>query len=288
MVKTLSIRNPIFRRIWLSGALLVIAALLPFVAGCDDEDPVVVVDDTPPFPPDGVFSVTGDDVVTIYWNANWEDDLAGYAVFRNDQPDGLYSHVSDVAADQTWYDDFDVINGETWFYAVLAFDEDNNESDLSYELVFDTPRPEGFDLVLNNFMGQSALSGYDFSSLTGTAQPFDSPSTDIYFGVENNVNTIFTTSGVDIQDYGWFELESVDWAPDDGWAPSGRAEAIIGHSYVVQVAVPGNPGLYNYAKFEVTAVSPTFVRMDWAYQPSRTEYGNRELAPGATTGGASK
>ena len=285
MVKTLSIRNPIFRRLWLSGALLVIAALLPFVAGCDDEDPVVVIDDTPPFPPDGVFSVTGDDVVTIYWNANWEGDLAGYAVFRNDQPDGLYSHIDDVPADQTWYDDFDVLNGETWFYAVLAFDEDNNESDLSYELVFDTPRPEGFDLELNDFMGQnSAESGYDFSSLTGIAQPYNGVGTDVYFGVENGVNTIFATNGVEIQDYGYFELDGVDWAPDDGWAPSGRVEAIIGHSYIVQIPVTGIPGLFNYAKFYVSAVSPSLTIIDWAYQPSRSEYGNRELTPGPTGG----
>jgi hypothetical protein len=272
----------------LSGAALVVTiALLPFVAGCDNkEDPVVIVeDDTPPFPPDGVFSVTGDQVVSIYWNANWEQDLAGYAVFRNDQADGFYSHVSDVPADQTYYDDADVINGETWFYAVLAFDEANNESELSYELVHDTPRPAGTDLVLYDFMGQnSALSGYDFNSLTGTAQPQSSGSTDIYFGVLNGVNTIFTTSGVDIQDYGLIELDGVDWAPESGWAPSGRAEAIIGHSYVVRIAVVGNPGAFNYAKVYVSAVSPTLVRLDWAFQPSLEPiYGNRELMLGGAS-----
>lgn len=288
MDKTLSIRNPINRLKWLSGAILVIAALvLPFVAGCGNEDPVVVknTDDTPPFPPDGVFSVTGDNLVTIYWNANWEDDLAGYAVFRNDQEDGYYTHIADVPADQTWYDDTDVINGETWFYAVLAFDKANNESDLSYELVFDTPRPAGFNLVLFDFMGQSnALSGYDFSSLSGTAQPYGLVSTDIYFGVENGANTIFTTNQVNIQDYGLIDLDGVDWAPESGWAPSGRAEAIEGHSYIVQIV--GSQGI-NYAKFFVKAVSPSSVTVDWAYQPERGAYSGRELTPGPQ-GGASK
>ncbi len=282
MDKKLNIRNPIYRK-WMSGALLVFAiAFLPFVAGCDDEDPVVVIDDSPPFPPDGVFSVTGDELVTIYWNANWEGDLDGYAVFRNDEAEGLYAHLADVSADQTFYDDTDVINGETWFYAVLAFDEVGNESDLSYELVFDTTRPEGFDLVLFDFMGQnSGLSGYDFSSLSGAAQPQASSSTDIYFGVDSGVNTVFTAAGVDVQDYGLIDLEGVDWAPDSGWAPSGRVEAIIGHSYIVRI-VDNPSGDKHYAKFYVKAVSVALVSLDWAYQ---IDLDNPELAPG---GGASQ
>lgn len=289
MKQALRIRNPINRLKWLSGAILVIAALvLPFVAGCGNDDPVVVEnkDNTPPFPPDGVFSVTGDGLVTLYWNANWEDDLAGYAVFRNDQPDGAYTHIADVPADQTWYDDTDVINGETWFYAVLAFDKANNESDLSYELVFDTPRPAGDNLILFDFMGQSsALSGYDFSSLSGAAQLYTLGSTDIYFGVENGANTVFTTNQVDIQDYGYMEnLDVVDWAPEQGWAPSGRAEAIEGHGYVVRIM--GSQGI-NYAKFRVKAVSPSSVTIDWAYQPERGTYSGRELTPGPG-GGASR
>jgi hypothetical protein len=271
-------------RLRLSGAALVIAiALLPFVAGCDKkEDPVVIVeDDTPPFPPDGVFSVTGDEVVSIYWNANWEDDLAGYAVFRNDQADGYYTHVSDVPVDQTYYDDTDVNNGETWYYAVLAFDNAGNESDLSYELVFDTPRPAGYDLVLFDFTGQnSGLSGYDFSSVSGTAEPQADGSTDIYFGVQAGVNTIFTNAGASIQDYGLIDLDGVDWAPESGWAPSGHAEAIIGHSYVIRIV--GSQGR-NYAKVFVKDVSAASVTLDWAYQQSLN---NPELVPPA--GGASR
>jgi hypothetical protein len=301
MAKILSIRKTKMSWKWLSGALLVVViALPPFVAGCSDEDPVVCVggEDTPPFPPDGVFSITGNKVVTIYWNANWEEDLAGYAVFRNDQPDGYYTHIADVDWDAfcddqnslVCYDDTNLNNGQTYFYAVLAFDEAGNESDLSFELVHDTPRPEGTNLELYSFMGQNSdQSGYDFSSLTGAAQPDTSSSTDIYFGVEGTVNTIFTSRGdeVMIQDYGLIDLEGVDWAPKSGWAPSGRAEAIIGHSYIVQIQKDGNPGAFNYAKIFVSAVSPTLVRLDWAYQPSDEEvYGNRELTP--LGGGASR
>jgi hypothetical protein len=294
-----SIRNPMNLRKRLSGALLVVVAVafIPFVAGCGDEDPVVVkehdsVDETPPFPPDGVFSVTGDRMVTIYWNANWEEDLAGYAVFRDDDGDDYYDHIADVPWDafvdppynsQLSFDDTNLDYNHTYFYAVLAFDEANNESELSYEFVHDTPRPEGFDLVLfDEFMGQDVSSGYDFSDLSGSAEPQADGSTDIYFGVvdngERNVNTILTNAGASIQDYGLIDLVDVDWAPVSGWAPSGRVEAIIGHSYVVRIV--GQQGT-NYAKFEVTDVSNDSVTLNWAYQPSLDpDYGNRELAPG--------
>jgi hypothetical protein len=305
-----SIRNPMNLRMSMSGALLAVIAIafLPFVAGCGDEDPVVVkdnddfVENTPPFPPDGVFSVTGDRMVTIYWNANWEADLAGYAVFRDDDNDGWYDHIADVdwyefcdhpydhlvnTVDESilCYEDTNLEYDRTYFYAILAFDEANNESELSYEVVYDTPRPEGFDLVLFDFMGQSSgLSGYDFSDTTGTAEPQADGSTDIYFGVVDNgerlINTIFTNAGAAIQDYGLIELDDVHRAPVSGWAPSGRVEAIKDHSYVIRIAGAGGN---NYAKIQVTDVSNDSVTLNWAYQPSLD---NIELIPPGPGGGS--
>jgi hypothetical protein len=60
-------------------------------------------------------------------------------------------------------------------------------------------------------------------------------------------------------------LIAVDWAPvDNGWAPSKRAEAIVGHSYIVRVL--DGQGDFNMAKFIVKNVTNTNVTMDWAYQ----------------------
>jgi hypothetical protein len=79
-------------------------------------------------------------------------------------------------------------------------------------------------------------------------------------------------SGVDIQDYGLIDLIGVDWAPvADGWAPSKKAEAIAGHSYIVRVF---NGTDYNYAKFFVNGAPTSSVTLDWAYQ---TAAGNPEL-----------
>lgn len=266
MTHHLRIRNPIDRAIRLSGAVAAVAAvMLPFVAGCEDDNPVVVADD-PPFPPDGVFSITGDGVVSIYWNANWEKDLAGYVVYRSTDNPGPYFELDRVPADQTWYDDTDVINGETWFYAVTAVDRANQESELSEETVFDTPRPEGFNLVLvEPELGQDlSMAGYDFSSLSGTPQSGLASTTDIYFEWVGGVKYLRTTTGVDIQDYGLIDLEFVDWAPDTGWSPSGQAEAIVGHSYIVRIL--DGQGDFNMAKVHVKTFGLNNVTLDWAYQ----------------------
>jgi len=285
----------------LSGTLATMAvAVLPLLGGCGNDNPVAVVgaDTTAPFPPNGVFSITGDGVVSVFWNANQDQrDLAGYAVYRSSTDVGPYNHLSDVSASTTQYDDFNVTNGQTWYYAVTAFDRADNESKLSKELVFDTPRPAGTGLTLFDFVGQNnSLGGYDFSSVSGAAQAWNAATTDIYFGVANGVNTLFVAAGVDIQDFGWVGLDPgttaldlVDWAPDQGWAPSGAVEVIPGHAYVVRII--DGPGDAHYAKLLVRSVTnPNVsadarkVTVDWAYQVASN---NQELAPGAR-GGASK
>jgi len=275
MTLHLRTRNPIDRVARLSGAVAAVAALtLPFVAGCEDEGPVAVVD-TPPFPPDGVFSVTGDGVVTIYWNANLEPDLAGYGVYRSTTEPGPYFLLDDVPSDQTSFDDVDVVNGETWFYAVTAVDRAGNESELSPELVFDTPRPEGFSLVLVELGQDPSRAGYDFSSLSGVSQAANLGTTDIYFESTGGVHYIRRArAGVDIQDYGVIDLVSVDWAPDTGWAPSGSVEAIVDHSYIVRIV--NGQGDSNWAKFFVRNFGANTVTLDWAYQAVPN---NPELIP---------
>lgn len=285
MTHQLRMRNPIDRATRMSGAASAVAAvmlMLPFVAGCDDESPVVV--DAPPFPPDGVFSVTGDGVVTIFWNPNQELDLQGYRVYRSVANPGPYFPLADVSASTTAFDDFDVVNGETWFYAVTALDVNDHESELSLDTVFDTPRPEGFNLVLVDLGQDPSRAGYDFSSLSNSSQAASLGTTDIYFESTGGVNYVVAAdlpSVVDIQDYGVIDLVAVDYAPETGWAPSKRAEAIVGHSYIVRV-IDGQ-GDFNMAKFEVKEVTTDNVRMDWAYQAVDNEL---ELSRVAPIGGA--
>lgn len=234
-------------------------------------DTVIITPNTPPYPPDGVFSVTGDGLVSIYWKPNWENDLAGYGVYRSGD-NIVFNLLADVPSNQTYYNDYDVTNGETWYYAVTAFDLVGFESDLSHEIVFDTPRPEGFGLVLADYLVQDDQSGYDFD--TESRQASGLGTTDIYFGLEGAIPYLFTNSGVDIQDYGLIDLIDVDWAPWVGWAPSGRAEVIPDHSYIIRISDQGH---WNYAKVEVRSTTTQSVTLDWAYQPVLDL---PELAPG--------
>jgi hypothetical protein len=264
-------------------SFLAIVAFLPvslLLAGCQEEV-VEVAADLPPSAPDGVFSITGDLAITICWNPNPEPDIAGYDIYWNDQPTGVFEYVASVGANEFCYTDTDVEYQTTYFYAVAARDNKGQQSELSYEDVFDTPRPERVGLVLFDYLGpSSASSGYDFSNwLTGTPQAWDDPGTDVYFGAPNGVPTLFADqgAGVDIQDYGYIELVDVNWAPLGGWAPSGRAELIAGHSYIVRIV--NTSGRFNMAKVYVASVSVASVTLDWAYQ---LDENNPELAPGVS------
>jgi hypothetical protein len=291
-----NIRNPKGRFGQVSGTLfaMAIAIVFPIVAGCTSEcnecpDPAGT--NAPPFPPVGVFSITGDGQVEICWLDNQENNFVeGYAVYRDDNKDGLYDWIADVDWADLCYTDTDVNNGDTYYYAVLAFDWENRESELSFEDVDDTPRPEGFDVVLRDYLGQSpTTSGWGFESRS--VQAWDDITTDIYFGTltdqqtASDVSFIFTAAEVDIQDYGFIETAEqfrvfVDWAPTQGWASLERVEAVDRHAYIVRTRSGGT----NYAKIWLKSVTNSQVTLDWAYQEAED---NPELSPGAK-GGASR
>jgi len=253
---------------WLPLAVLALGSL----SCCDDECDCVVVDRIAPAPPIGVFSVTGDEIVEIYWWQNTERDLAGYNIYWNDIDEtGPYDLLA--TTDQSFYKDRGLQNGVTYFYIVTAFDRAGNES-LASEVIFDTPRPEGFNLKLYNFElrhlgGSFLLNGYDFSARRRT--DYTEGSTDIYFGHEGGLYLMYGKGDENwIQDAGYIPLVDVNWAPEEGWSGTGTVELIRGHSYIVWTESN------NFAKFEVIELTGEYVVIDWAYQEAK---GNPELVP---------
>jgi hypothetical protein len=255
--------------------LMLIAIAGALIAGCHDDNPVVVRDVTPPAAPRGFYSVTGDHQVYLHWLDNTESDVAGYRIYQGDCASGPSCPYTAVG--MTTGNSFTVsglANGVTKYYAVAAYDRAGNESDLSYEDVFDTPRPEGFDAQLTNFVDQPAAAGWDFSAYS--VRPSGDPATDMYFGYNGTTYLMFVPDyGTDIQDAGYAStLDAVDFAPISGWSPTGTVELIEGHCYVVWTRDD------HYAKFQVTSITPpgpatpARVRFDWAYQ---VDPGNREL-----------
>jgi hypothetical protein len=258
--------------------LIPLAVLL---AGCDDNT-TSVRDVTPPAAPRGVRTITGDQEVFIDWLANTEPDVAGYFVYAGSCASG--SCAQRVGATTgTSLVVTGLANGVTRYFSVTAYDRAGHESDLSYEIVYDTPRPEGFGRVLSNYLDTSAGTGYDFSQYTTRA--WDDTLTDMYFGYNGTFYQMFVPDfQTDIQDAGYATtLDAVDWAPASGWSPTGTVELIVGHCYVVWTRDD------HFAKFRVTDLrpgasgSPARVTFDWAYQVAQ---GNPELrARKAKTGG---
>ena len=78
-------------------------------------------DRTPPAEPGGLTAAAGNGFISLDWNDNTEDDLAGYNLYRNGEllSDGL---------DESAYNDNDVVNGVTYTYVVTATDHNGNES----------------------------------------------------------------------------------------------------------------------------------------------------------------
>ena len=257
--------------------LLPLLALGILLGGCSEKTTAPVA---PPAAPRGLYSVTGDRQVTLVWLANTESDLAGYRVYEAPCATGKdcpYERIAAFSApansQYVQYVVTGLTNGVKRYYAVAAVNRAGVESALSYDDVHDTPRPAGTGLVLNNFMVYTRDVGYDFSAFARTNTT--DPPADIFFGYYEDTTgfvhqQIFVPDySTDIQDAGYVStLDMVDFAPDSGWSPSGTVEAIQGHAYVVWTREN------NFAKFRVTAVGPTQVTLDWAYQ---TDPGNGEL-----------
>jgi len=256
-------------------AFLCIIALFGLILGCGSEDESPVQADTePPAIPRGVKSITGDGQVIVEWFPNGEADLAGYNIWRDDNGDEEFDLLAEVSADSSSFIDEEVINGRTYSYAVSAVDYDGNESELSPEQVFDTPRPSGNNVTLNDFNLTPARSGFDFSHPAKGAITWDLPAADVYFGFDTVVNVpyLYSDNLTEMQDMGYREyFDEVDVSPVRGFTTE-FVELIEGHVYIL--LTPDG----HFAKIHIIAVSDAAITFDWAYQ---IDPGNVQLAPAA-------
>jgi hypothetical protein len=247
------------------------------VAGCNDTTKPA----TPPAAPRGLYSVTGDRSVTLHWLSNTEGNVTGYRIYEATCPDGStcpYDRVGTVGASATSFTVTGLTNGQTRYFAVAAYNSQNRESDLSYETVYDTPRPEGIDAVVDNYRGNPRhplAAAWDVASAGNRS--LSDPLADIIYSDTRGYAEIYAGAGTDIQDAGYSTtLDHVDYAPSTGWSPTQTVEAIVGHCYVVWTRD------YNYAKFRITGINGTAVAFDWAYQ---TDPNNGELKARPVHGG---
>jgi hypothetical protein len=223
--------------------------------GCEYR--IVEPDVTPPSIPQGISTIAEDGQIEIFWISNTEPDLAGYNIYVSYAYDGRYQLLGSTT--RPYFLHHGANNGQTYYYALSAYDVNGNESVLTPELISETPRPEGYAALLRNFRDNPALGGYDFS--TYSVGPYNDQYTDVYFEFYNGVSYFNVWEDTDIQDMGYTNsLDDIAEAPTSGWSPTKDVIVIPGHTYVIWTWDN------HYAKVRVTEMSSSRVKFDWAYQ----------------------
>jgi len=253
-------------RLFFSGTFLFTILL---ITGCDH---LRDYDNTPPSKPRNISTVTGDNRVDLYWDKNPERDVAGYNVYYSYSYNGKYTLIGSTQSNN--YIDDGAKNGTTYYYAVSAYDYDGNESDLSEDVVYDTPRPEGFNQAIFDYYKSPNNAGYDFSKYL--VLPYNDTNADMFF--ENYNGTFYINvwaKDSDLQDMGQTQdIWDISYAPMGGWIPVKQgenvkyAQAIVGHTYVIWTWDN------HFAKVRIKNITNERMVFDWAYQLVE---GNREL-----------
>lgn len=244
---------------------LVIAAAALFITACEVNDPYnhYYVDTTPPAPPEGVVVYNGDSRADIAWFHNREEDVAGYNVYYSDTYDGRYTLIGSTS--DNYFVDHDASNGVEIYYGVAAYDYNGNESELSYDVAYAIPRPEGFNAAIYDYINFPDNAGYSFT--TYSVVPFDDLSADFFF--ENYQGTYYLNvwDDSDIQDMGaTTDIYDIPYAPETGWSQTKDARAKVGHTYVIWTWDN------HFAKIRVKNITRDRIVFDWAFQ----------LVPGST------
>jgi hypothetical protein len=221
-------------------------------------------DERPPSPPENVRSINGDERVDIYWDPNPERDVIGYNVYYSYSYDGKYKLIGNTSS--THFIDYDANNGVTYYYAVTAYNYDGIESDLSKDEVYNTPRPEGFNVSIFDYRTSPNNSGYSFAK--NLIYSFNNKETDFFFENYNGVNYVDVWGDdADIQDMGRTnDIYDISTAPLTGWVTQKigenikYAQAVVGHTYVIWTIDN------HFAKIRIKSITNGRMVFDWAYQ----------------------
>ncbi len=243
----------------------IVSVISIFIFTSCQRNDLMQIDTTPPSPPTGLNVLNGDNRVDLTWNANPERDLAGYNVYYAYSYNGKYTLIGSTT--NNYYVDYGAHNGTTYYYAVAAYDNNGNESELSYDNISSTPRPEGFNESIFDYRTYPNTSGFSFT--TYTVVPYNDQSADFFFENYNGTFYVDVWKDSDIQDMGTTnDIYDIPYAPTSGWSSSKDANAIVGHTYVIWTWDN------HYAKIRIKNITADRMVFDWAFQ---TVKGNVEL-----------
>ena len=231
-----------------------------FYMGCDQ--PINYIDRTPPDAPTGIYVENGDNVAYVAWNQNYERDIAGYNIYSSSSYNGKYYLIGTTHS--TTFTDYGITNGYKYYYAVTAYDYDNNESGLSYEEAYSAPRPEGFNQSIFDYHQFPALSAFSFANESVVSDT--SALADFYFDNDNGTYYLDVFSDTDIKDMGHTSsIYDITTAPSTGWSTTKDALISVGHTYVIWTVDN------YYAKIRISSVNSQRIVFDWAYQSIKGE-----------------
>lgn len=243
----------------MKNIIKIVLALLAasfIMTGCSDNSTNSNVDIIP-VPPQGLKVIAMNNKVYLYWNHNYESNVTGYNVFVSSSYTGKYQKIGYTSKNE-FYDE-GAVNGTTYFYAITAYDNNGNESDLSVEYAAGTPRPETFDLTLYNYRTDPNRAGYDLSANQIVA--YDNQYADLYFENYNGLQYMNVFKDSDIQDMGYTaNFDEIISSPTKGWSPTKDVVLIVGHTYTIWTWDD------HYAKIRIKELTADKVVLDCSYQ----------------------
>jgi len=278
------------RRIALALLSLSIAGLIMSCNG----DGVTIANPKDLAPPLGLNSVTGDNAVTLMWEAsNYDEGRQGFQVYQasgseSGIPQDIPAAFGTLAVEEfqtaSEAGSFSVVvgnltNGVTYSFLVVAYKDDGSTVSRPSNIVTDTPRRESAGIItLINGTGNARYLDVGANPMTAStsstgadilAQSFNAGAGDRAGMVGQN--------GARVQDLGFVsDWDEIDAAPQgSGSYPntSYSVEVLPGHVYAVFT------GDNHYAKVWIVSLNTSnfgyAVRV--AYQP---QGGNTELQPG--------
>lgn len=263
--------------------------------GESDPSQSVLIDERLRLPaPAALTSISLNGAVHVQWSDNaYRADPNGFGHYR------VYStdyNLDQATCAATWalegttvassFLAANLTNGRPRCFGVSAVTIEGFES-LWSPLRYDTPRPDGRNLVLFTTAADASRSGFRFfldANNDGLAGPLElglvgaGASSGMDFFVQKdaggNLLLVPQRSNTTVRLYGAGpvdDLTSIDIAPAGGYART-ALQAVPQSGYVFQMNE--GDGFYRYGALRVSAVGTDYVIFDWSYQ---TDPGNPEL-----------
>ncbi len=203
----------------------------------------------PPAKPKNVRGYSLNDTIIIEWDANIEEDLAGYIIYRGKNKNNLTDTI--YIGKTTSYADTNVTFDSTYYYAVAAYDLDGNISEIS-DLIEITPtlRPEAPSKISYRYDTNSVLLIWEIdnkekiSKVNIYRSETEDMSSPKVFSVDKNLNTFidenlvtgknyyYTLSVTDINQAESFHSKVLKITPANSFTYQAEDANIIGTVYI--------------------------------------------------------